>query len=368
VIVTLAAAVCIGVWIFTYRSAPGAEKSDFGQIWFAAQALWHGSNPYELIGPGLRYDWPGHFYYPLPAALVALPLASIGRVGADVVFGLVSAATLAWVFTRFGITGLLMLASPAAVMALQLGQWSPLFTAALLVPAIGALFVVKPTIGAAMFAVRPTWWVIAGGVLLSGVAFALQPTWPLDWWHALRSTDVVGGHGLDYLPPLRRPGGLLLLLALLRWRCPEARLLMALALVPQTPLLYETLPLLLVAKNWKQVGWFVIAGWLNVLIVNLAAWKMPGVPTLGLSGLTIVVLLYLPALLMVLRRPNAGTVPGWIEGFLARLRVPAWIAGTASRPDTDGGPRPGVDAPGEVHAHVVSGPLDSGADRRPLGT
>ena len=34
------------------------HPGDFGLAWFGARAMLHGGNPYELIGPGLVYDWP----------------------------------------------------------------------------------------------------------------------------------------------------------------------------------------------------------------------------------------------------------------------------------------------------------------------
>lgn len=46
----------------------------------------------------------------------------------------------------------------------------------------------------------------------------LLPHWPVDWLDALRGAP-------HYAPPVQRPGGFLLLLAFLRWRQPEARML-----------------------------------------------------------------------------------------------------------------------------------------------
>ena len=67
---------------------------------------------------------------------------------------------------------------------------------------------------------------VTGGLLL-GVSLAILPTWPLDWMHVMRAgvenhyrAPVVGGRGLLALGPA-------LLVVLLRWRRPEARLLAA---------------------------------------------------------------------------------------------------------------------------------------------
>jgi hypothetical protein len=53
--------------------------------------------------------------------------------------------------------------------------------------------------------------------------------------------DALAGATLS-VPPITRPGDFLLLLGLLRWRTLEGRLFAALALVPQTTVIYEALP------------------------------------------------------------------------------------------------------------------------------
>jgi hypothetical protein len=108
--------------------------------------------------------------------------------------------------------------------------------------ALGFLFVAKPTIGAAMFAARPSWWPIVGAVILCAIAFIVQPTWVMDWRDAVVRTR----HKWLFVAPITYPGGVIVLLALLRWRRPEARLIAALASVPQTTALYEGVPLFLV--------------------------------------------------------------------------------------------------------------------------
>ena len=58
--------------------------------------------------------------------------------------------------------------------------------------------------------------------------------------------------------------------------------------------------------------------------------------SLGLRNLTIITVIitalfaaiYLPALWMILRRPNEGTVPAWLERASAVL--PSWLRGRSS--------------------------------------
>jgi hypothetical protein len=90
----------------------------------------------------------------------------------------------------------------------------------------------------------------------------------------------------------------LLLLALVRWRRPEARLLAALACVPQTSALNETLPLYLVARNRAQVAVLALLSYVPEIF------DTDRVPTLA-DRLTVLwpwllLCCYLPALALVL--------------------------------------------------------------------
>ena len=100
---------------------------------------------------------------------------------------------------------------------------------------------------------------------------------------------------------------MVLLLALFRWRRPEARLLAALACVPQNIGLYETVPLWLIPRNrWEG---YLLAG-LSLLAALLQARVLPhaGEPLAELMRARwpyVLVLVYLPALILALRPPPA---------------------------------------------------------------
>ena len=129
------------------------------------------------------------------------------------------------------------LLSASFLNAVILGQWSPFLTALAVLPVLGVAWAAKPSIGAAMFAAFPSRRGVMAALLLVGLSLVIAPTWPWRWWSILF-------HGPQAIPILR-PAGFLLLLALLRWQLPEARLLLALGCVPQTIGLYDTLPLFL---------------------------------------------------------------------------------------------------------------------------
>lgn len=295
------------------------HRSDFGVTWFGAQALLHGGNPYALIGPGLQYDWTWRMMYPVTAMVTAIPLSFLPEILAAFLFVAVSGGLLAYAVTRDGWCRLpLFLSWPYAV-AVSHGQWSPLYTAVACLPSLGWVLAAKPSIGLAIFAAsasrRLVISAIIGGLVLTAVSFILLPTWPLEWLSALRTQIRVG-------LPVTRLGGVFVLLALLRWRRPEARLLVALACVPQTIDWYETVPLLLIPNTLRQ-------SLIYSVILSLGFLLPPYIIPHGTeeamdaqAGLLMIALAYLPATIMVLRRPNEGAPPAW-AWWIRREKVAA---------------------------------------------
>jgi hypothetical protein len=121
------------------------------------------------------------------------------------------------------------------------------------------------------------------------------------------------------------PLGLLILLAALRWRRPEARLVMLLGCAPQSMALYEAAPLGLVVRT-RGEGIFLVGG---SVVAKMALHSPDSYSTLDAAfraGAPIfVACLYLPAVAIVLSRPNVGEVPAWVDRFMAPL--PVWIRG-----------------------------------------
>ena len=304
------AAVCC--WAALHR--PNEAHTDFAQIWHAAKALVAGHDPYGAVGPGTSFPQPYPLFYPLPAVMVGVPFTLLSVRFADATFAAVSAGFLLFAALRAERHRLLVIVSAPFVYATWISQWSPMLTAAALVPTFGFLLAAKPTIGAALFAYRPNRRALIGITLLVLVSFAIQPHWVSEWRVSLRST----GH---MVVPILHGAGPLLALALLRWRRPEARLLLAMACVPQTAILYEALPLALIPGGFVEMGAFVVLSW-----AACEWWVHTGL-TLAMSAETqlslhiVVPLLYLPCLVMILRRPNEGSVPVWVERAAGRIRV-----------------------------------------------
>jgi hypothetical protein len=292
-----------------YAYTLGVGGNDWAQIWYGARALMKGVSPYAVVGPGRAFDWGFPLLYPLPAVVVGVPFALAPMAIAGGIFAGVSAALLALGLTRGGWNRLVVLLSAPFVIAIVYGQWSVLLTAAVILSPLGFLLTVKPTIGAALWIYRPSLWTIAGGAALVLVSIALQPSWPREWIATL-------SHTAHMVTPIAHAGGPLLLLALLRWRRREARLLLALACVPQTALPYAAVPLLLIPATLRESVAFVILSYVQAwLWVHLGPYPRASasIPT---SVNLMVPLLYLPCLVMVLRRPNRGDVPEFVTRFL----------------------------------------------------
>jgi hypothetical protein len=306
-----------------------AIPSDLGQVWFAARMVLEGRDPYPLIGPGRAFQWGNGFYYPLPAALLLTPLSFVSQTLAVAIFAALGGFAFAWALTRERWGPLFGFFSLSTAFAFEVCQWSPLFAGAFVIPPLGVLLAAKPTIGAAVFAAKPTRWALVGGVALLALSFALQPHWISQWQASLHETSV-GGGSIAYGPPISWPAGFLTLLALLRWKRPEARLLAVLAMVPQTPLPYEGILLFLVPRGWKESLLLTASSWAMLWYVRLV-FPLDGLPMrLNAYGHAMVPFLYLPCVIMVLRRPNEGTVPSlaWLT------RWPTWRRGSAARTST----------------------------------
>lgn len=256
-------AIAIGCWgafiaYFSMRSHAMHLAKDFSFPWRAARILLDGNDPYQVIQATGPYPFNVRFFYPLPAALIALPLARLRPEIAGGIWIGVSSALLAWGVLRTAPHRLWMFASAPFIQAAILGQWSPIITAAALTPSLQFLLAGKPTTGFAAWIYRPSWRGVIGGILLVLLAFLVQPNWLSEWRAAMPSTTRYRGPALTLM-------GAFLFLALLRWRRREGRLFMALALAPQLPVFYEQLLLWLVpSSRWRSLS-LTLCSWVGYL-------------------------------------------------------------------------------------------------------
>ena len=143
-------------------------------------------------------------------------------------------------------------------------------------------------------------------LLLAGVAFALQPGWLSSWRVALRGAGHVR-------VPLLTMGGPLFLLALLKWRRFDARVLLACVCVPHTPVVYDVVPMALVARTSRESMAFSLLTYVALFVQDR---YVPGRAPADAATFAARVLnfaIYLPALAVILTRPNVSE-DGEIDG------------------------------------------------------
>jgi hypothetical protein len=267
------------------------SSPDFVTFWTAGRALVHGADPYQAVA-ALDEGYP--FFYPLPAAMVMAPFGLLAWPAGLVLFMTLSGALLGLAAQRHGRGLAPALLSAGFLNAVVEGQWTPFLVSVAVLPWLSPLLVAKPSIGLALWTWRPSRIAAAGGAALLALSIAIQPSWPATWLAAL--------HATNHVAPILRPGGFILLLALIRWRTPEGRLLAALACVPHTSSLFETLPLFLIPRTRAQ-GYILACLSFAALVVKQYTLSGATLEAKIASGWpALFVFLWLPALVMVFLR------------------------------------------------------------------
>lgn len=297
---------------------PGYHGGDFTYAWRAANHVLAGRNPYAHM-PAAAYGLGGPFLYPLPAAFVALPFGPLPVQLAAGLFLGTTTALMVFGLTKDGFWRLWLLPSASFFTCITTAQWSPLMIAAALLPPLGWVVIAKPNLGFAALAHRPGKLMIVGTILLVLAAFIFEPTWPYGW------LEHLGLDGARHDPIAFTPIGAIALLALLRWRTAEGRLVAALSIVPTAAWPYDHLMLWLAAKSWKEAALLSVSSWFVYVAIHATA---PHDLTRDVSTVQtlLAIGLYLPALVFVLRRPNEGRIPQWLERLA--LRLPPWLRGS----------------------------------------
>jgi hypothetical protein len=277
---------------------------DFDQNYAAARFLREGRDPYQLIGPGREFNWQWPWFYPLTTAVFALPFTFLPMWLAPVVFAGIGGAAFALALEHSGQPArwrYLALLSKPFLVAVVTGQASCLLASAFILAPFVALAAIKPNIGAAIVAARADrrglLAAVLGGALLFLVSLALRPAWIPEWLAAIKADPF-------HIPAVGRPAGFLLLLAALRWRRADARLLLALSLVPQTLFIYDALPLFFIPRRATEaIGLVVLSHFAFLMSLNQSNVADTNAQIV-VVGNWVVWCLFLPVLGLVLIRPN----------------------------------------------------------------
>jgi hypothetical protein len=324
----LAFAAVLGILAAAYVVAHGRANpdfvSDFDQVWAGARALWQGTDPYGVVGPHAAFHWKWPLYYPLPALLVVAPLGLLPVLAARAVFSGVSSFALAWAVTRDSWSRLPIFLSVSFMVTVELVQWSSLYAAAFFLPALAFVGVAKPNLGFALGAAarkdRTLVILLSGAVFLVILSEIVLPGWHSAWLRNLRAAA-------HFRAPVTRPFGFLLLLSVLKWRRPEARWLLALALIPQPPTFYDQMLLVVVCATARESLLFAAS---TVLLFFYVGFNTPQPDYLAwgrVVGNGTVWICYFPVLIMVLRRPNEGVLPHLMQRLPFLRKSPHAVAG-----------------------------------------
>jgi hypothetical protein len=290
--------------------------ADFLAWWYAARALLHGVDPYSVVPNSAPYFISDPLVYPLPTVLAVVPFSWMPLTLAGAVFVGLSAMLLAWGISRDDFARLPIFMSFPFVMATSLGQWAPLVTAAVLIPGLGFLAVCKPTLATAFAVSRPTKSLILGGAAFLVASLVVAPLWPARWLANL-------GLAAPHPAPLFTLAGMACALALLRWRRDDARLILGMAAVPQLFMFADQLPLLLVARTRVQSMALALLSHIGGLVWLFT--RNPKEHPAWDATYLVLASVYLPALVLVLRRPNEGELPPWLARPAGKL-LASWRA------------------------------------------
>jgi hypothetical protein len=275
------------------RLQPPGAAPDYYLWWVAARGWRRGLDPYASVGAA-GWEWP--FYYPGTTVLLTVPFSWLSPPVACAVFEGLGAGLCCWAITRTHAWRAILFLSGSFVTTLYVGQAGTWLIAAALMPWLGGMLTFKPTLGLALGLTHLSSRMILSAAVVVLLSLVLFPEWPGRWLTAISVAP-------DVVAPITRPGGALLALALFRWRRPEAKLLLAMACVPHTILIHETLPLGLIPASRNEMRFFA-----GATLAAALAWRWaPGSSwpdTLAWSWWWVFGVGYLPALVMVLRRPH----------------------------------------------------------------
>jgi hypothetical protein len=272
--------------------------SDFSVLWTAGKVLLAGGNPYHAIGPATGYDYELH--HPLTSVVGFLPLTLLPEKIADVTFVFGATFLFAFVALRDDWDHIWLFLSSAFVGCARSGQLAIFIATAYYLPMAAVILPLKPSIGASLLLSRKAIiYAFSSGVVLLAISLWLLPDWIPEWY---RTT----GHSWEYTAPIRRTGGFVLALSLLRWRTKEGKFLFILSLIPQVSSWYEAVLPMLVGRTKREYQVLSMTSSCGYLLLILLVLGVPErqVPTFQIGRL-MVAYCYLPALIVILRRPNS---------------------------------------------------------------
>jgi hypothetical protein len=288
-----------GLLSFFCLTQRGVLASDFEWPLCAGRAVLAGQNPYVAsAAPIGTAPFDDFFFYPLPAALYAIPFAPLNDYVAGAAFFGLSSGLLCFLSARGTWRHFPVFLSAPFFIASTVAQWGPLIMAASLLPWWGRILAVaKPNLGVIAFVFNPSRRSLVAMIGATILSLAILPVWPIWWIHT-----VLIGQGGRYAVPVMTFPGIFLALSLLLLESREGRTLAAASFVPRHRYWYDGLLLWLIPRTFTQglalsvLSWVAYAGWKFTLAPGLS-----DVNSIAASWRWQITLMYLPLLALNLR-------------------------------------------------------------------
>lgn len=258
----------------------------------AATDLLHGQDPYRHTPNATRIP------YPLPAALVVIPLTVFPREWQAALFIFTITSMLVFVMIRDGAYWrLIILLSPSFFSTVAHTQWSLLLLILAYMPTatiLTGMAAIKPHMALPVICSQgiTTRKILVPSVLVL-CSLIIMPAWPWIWLSQL-------GTYRGFIPALTAPLGPLLLLLFLQWPDKRSQYLSLLALMPQYPLFYDQLLVYYCATNARSTAGLVVAGWIALFV---------SVQYPPLTPMWLTLLLYIPTLVIILSSSTVAATP-----------------------------------------------------------
>ena len=88
------------------------------------------------------------------------------------------------------------------------------------------------------------------------------------------------------------------------------------SLIPQNFTFVDQLPLWLVARTFRESLLLAMLSWLGLVAIRfLLPPSIAPINAMLITGPVQLMICYMPCLIMVMRRPNDGEVPAWMEAL-----------------------------------------------------